>query len=74
MGGQYIIVSSITYAYKGKELLERKGIRAGIERAPSSISECGCNYAIRIGNNVSLQRAVQILNNAHIRVLSYGGA
>lgn len=74
MSGQYVIVSSITYAYKGKNILERKGIRASIERAPADISECGCNYAIRIGNNSSLSRAVQILNNARIKVISSGGA
>lgn len=73
MSGQYIIVSSITYAYKGKNALERKGIRSNIERAPLTLSDCGCNYAIRIGNS-SLMRAVEILENAHIRVISSGEA
>lgn len=72
MSGQYMIVSSITYAYKGKSLLERKGIRAEVEKAPASISECGCHYAILIGN-ASMQRAVQILNHAKIKILSTGG-
>jgi hypothetical protein len=72
MSGQYIIVSSITYAYKGKSILERKGIRAEVEKAPASISECGCHYAILIRGG-SLERAVQILNHARINILSTGG-
>jgi hypothetical protein len=73
MSGQYVIVSSITYAYKGRDALERKGIRASIERAPANISDCGCHYAIKIGS-ASLDRAVQILSDAHVRVISTGGA
>lgn len=72
VSGQYIIVSSITYAYKGKKILERKGIRASVERAPTEISECGCHYAIRIGN-ASLDRAIRILDHAHIKIISVGG-
>ncbi|HEX2938009.1 MAG TPA: DUF3343 domain-containing protein [Ruminiclostridium sp.] len=73
MSGQYIIVSSITYAYKGKDILERKGIRANIERAPSEISNCGCLYAIKIGSG-ALDRAIKILDKAHIKIISAGGS
>jgi hypothetical protein len=73
MGGQYIIVSSITYAYKGKSALERKGITANIERAPKNLSDCGCHYALKI-INAPLSRATEILNNAKVRIISAGGA
>ncbi len=73
MSGQYIIVSSITYAYKGKSVLERKGIRADIERAPANLSDCGCHYAIKI-SNASVDKAVHLLSNAKIKVISTGGA
>jgi hypothetical protein len=70
---QYVVVSSITYAYKGKNVLERKGIRASIERAPASISSCGCHYVIKFGN-VPMNRVIQLLNEAHIKIISTGGA
>lgn len=73
MSGQYIIVSSITYAYKSRDILERKGIRVRIERAPSEISDCGCLYAVKI-LNAPVDRAVRLLDKAHVRIISVGGA
>ncbi len=72
MGGQFIIVSSITYAYKGKTALERKGIRVNIERAPKNLSDCGCHYALKI-LNAPLSKAIEILKNARVRIISSGG-
>jgi hypothetical protein len=72
MGGQYIIVSSITYAYKGKAALERKNIRTNIEKAPKNLSDCGCHYALKI-LNAPLSKAIEVLNNARVRIISTGG-
>lgn len=72
MDGQYVVVSSITYAYKGKNLLEKKGIWSNIERPPKRLSSCGCHYALKIKNS-SAVRAVQILESAHIRIVATGG-
>jgi hypothetical protein len=72
MSGQYVIVSSITYAYKGKSALERKGIKVSIEKAPKEISDCGCHYAIKILNS-PLNVAVDILNNAKVKIITTGG-
>lgn len=74
MSGQYIIVRSITYAYKGSEILGRKNIRTTIEKAPASISSCGCNYALRLGDSANIERAVRILRSENVEVLSYGQA
>lgn len=74
MSGQYIIVQSITYAYKGMELLERKNIRCSVERAPASISSCGCNYSIKLYDPRYFERAVSYLKNSNIEVLSSGVA
>jgi hypothetical protein len=71
MGGQYIIVSSVTYAYKGKNALERKGCKAYIEREPVRLSECGCHYIIRV-KDVSLDKAVDILKAARVRIVGTG--
>lgn len=71
MGG-YIVVSSITYAYIGRDLLERMGCRARVERAPQEISKCGCHYLLRI-RDYPLQKAMETLKNGHIRILGSGG-
>lgn len=71
MGEPYIVVSSITYAYKGRDALERNGCRAFIEKAPRHISECGCHYLLRI-RHCSLDRAIEILKGARVKILGTG--
>lgn len=71
MGG-YIVVSSITYAYKARDLLERKGCRVHVERASREISKCGCHYLLMI-RNYPLEQAVAILDAAHVRIIKSGG-
>lgn len=72
MGREFIVVSSITYAYKGKNVLERKGIRAGIEKAPKEVSGCGCYYALDI-RNATAAEAAEILRAARVKIVSVGG-
>lgn len=71
MRGQFIIVSSVTYAYKGKNVLERKGYTAYIEREPAGLSECGCHFIIRI-KDMPLELAVRTLQEAKVKVLGTG--
>lgn len=71
MGEPYIVVSSITYAYKARDALERHSCRAFIEKAPRHLSECGCHYLVRI-RACSLERALGILQAARVRILSTG--
>lgn len=71
MGGQYIVVSSITYAYKGKEVLEKKGFRAFIEKAPRHLNECGCHYALRV-KGCSINEAVSVLKAARVKIIRTG--
>jgi hypothetical protein len=71
MGKQFIVVSSITYAYKGKDILERRGCKAFIEKAPRSISECGCLYSLVI-RGCTLENAVSILKAANIKIIRTG--
>lgn len=68
----FVIVSSITYAYKGKNVLERYGCRAYIEREPAGLSKCGCHYILRI-KDFPVERAVEILKAAHVKVIGTGG-
>jgi hypothetical protein len=71
MSGQFIIVSSVTYAYKGKNALERKGYKAYIEREPKRLSDCGCHYIIRI-KDMPLERAIEILKAERVKIIGTG--
>lgn len=62
-----IIVSSVTYAMKGKELLQKRGFQAYITRLPQREEGAGCGYCIYVNGNTDL--AEQILRTAGIRVL-----
>ena len=68
MKKQLIMVSSITYAIKGRELLRSKGYRAYIERTPRSLDTAGCGYSIYVSSD-----AEEILRSAGIKILGIGG-
>ena len=61
-----LMVSSVTYAMKGKELLRRKGFKAYIERIPRGLQKSGCWYCIYVNENTDA--AEKILIEAGIRV------
>ncbi|MGN0479448.1 MAG: DUF3343 domain-containing protein [Hominenteromicrobium sp.] len=60
-----IVVSSVTYALKGRDLLFRKGIKAYVERLPRT-RESGCGYGIYVP--VRTGEAEQILREAGVKV------
>lgn len=66
MGKPVILVSSVTYAMKGRDLLFRRGIRAFVERIPPS-SQSGCGYGIYVPQGV--EEAEGILRENHIKIL-----
>ena len=39
---------SITTAQRMQQILERTGIKAGIQRAPAMLSQKGCAYVLRV--------------------------
>ena len=47
MGKPVILLSSVTYAMKGRELLYRQGIRSSVERIPPS-GRTGCGYGLYV--------------------------
>ncbi len=63
----YINVSSVTNAMRGKNLLERNGIRGDIHRAVDEQGNNGCGYRIRVRGDA--QQAIDLLKAAGIRVL-----
>ena len=44
MGKPLIMVSSITYAMKSKEILSRRGFKVYVERVPHTSEAVGCGY------------------------------
>lgn len=62
-----IVVNSVTYAMKSRELLFRHGIKAYVERLPHT-KENGCGYGVYVPHGID--EAEQILKENGIRVLS----
>lgn len=62
-----IIVSSITYAMKGKALLQKHGFQAYITRLPQKKEGAGCGYCIYVSRNTDI--AEEILRSKGIRTL-----
>ena len=66
MGKPLIVVSSVTYAMKGRDLLFRHGIRGYVERIPKT-GDTGCGYGIYVPQGADA--AEHILRENRIRVL-----
>ena len=66
MGKPLIVVSSVTYAMKGRDLLFRHGIRGYVERIPKT-GETGCGYGIYVPRGADA--AERILRENRIRDL-----
>lgn len=61
-----LILGSVTYAMKAKDLLFSKGIKAYIERHKNA-KEYGCGYAVYVPNNAKEAEKILIENNIKIR-------
>lgn len=48
MGKPLIVVGSVTYAMKSREILSRNDIRSSIERTPRSCQAHGCSYSVYV--------------------------
>lgn len=67
MEKQFIMLSSITYAYKARDYLAKKGISAYIERTPEELKTKGCSYSITVREDADA--VAKLLEAAGIRVL-----
>ncbi len=61
-----IMVSSVTYAMKGKQILNNYGIRSEIERTPKRDTKNGCGYSLYVPKNTD--EAEKILKENNIKV------
>ena len=67
MDQNMIIVSSITMAMKGRDILFNQGIRAYVERTPQQYNGGrGCSYSIYVPNRSD--EAAMIINDNGIKV------
>lgn len=67
MSKQLIMVGSITYALKGRDLLRSMGYTTYIERTPNHLDRVGCGYSIYVQGDV--QRASALLSQYGIPVM-----
>lgn len=66
MGKYGLKVGSVTYAMKGRDLLQKNGYKVSITRNPHPGKDEGCGYIIIISNMDC--RCMPMLNNAGIKV------
>ena len=64
--GNILLVSSVTYAIKARELLLQSGIRGYVQRIPRT-AETGCGYGVYVPKDVDA--AEKVLLDNHIRIL-----
>lgn len=67
MNQQFIIVKSITYAIKCREILFKHQIEAYVERLPQTAEAPGCGYGVYVPEHAD--EAERILRSAGIPVV-----
>lgn len=68
MDCKYLIVSSVTYAIKAKNELEKIGIYSKVEKVKNLKSLNGCGFGVKVRRNEAVM-AQRVLSAAGIRVL-----
>ncbi len=63
-------VNSITYAMRGKSILEKNGIRAKIERSADKTDRQGCGYSLIVWGQGDQARGLLTQNGIPIRKIT----
>lgn len=71
MEKQFIIIGSITYTMKAKEILQRHGISSYIQKFPSKKTGIGCTYGLTIPKRID--DAYSILLQSGISIITASG-
>lgn len=66
------ILSSVTYALKGKKILEAGGIKVSLVKSANLKELRGCGYGLKV-KELDKEIAESLLNNYGIRVLGVVG-
>ncbi|WP_195543363.1 DUF3343 domain-containing protein [Massiliimalia timonensis] len=64
----YLSLVSLTYAYKAKESLRRRGISCRIVYTPEHLHTRGCGYSVAVQGDC--ERAAQVLRQDGIKILN----
>lgn len=67
MGKPLIMLNSITYAIKAKDILFRNGIASYIERTPHPERAMGCGYSLYVPDRIL--EAQSVLTAAGIKII-----
>ncbi|PWL72708.1 MAG: hypothetical protein DBY25_02370 [Clostridiales bacterium] len=67
MKNNLILLRSITYAYKARDYLSRRGINVSVMRTPAAFTKCGCGYSIRVRQDAEL--VAEMLERIGIKVV-----
>lgn len=67
MNKELILVPSVTYAMKAKNILDKNNIRAYIQRTPKTVNIRSCGYCLFVPNHTD--RAEELLRERGVRVL-----
>ena len=67
MSKKGIKVGSVTYAMKGRDLLQKNGYKAYLTRDPHPVDDEGCGYVIYV-NNID-KRCFDILRRGGINIV-----
>ncbi len=62
-----IMLTSITYAMKAKDVLIKRGIRSDIVRTPKHNSPTGCGYSLFVPRR--FDEAVSIISSSGIKIV-----
>lgn len=71
MGKPMIMVSSITYAMRGRQVLLNNGFRADIVRTPAKERGGSCGYSLYVPQRID--EAVELLKKNGIKVSGFSG-
>ena len=62
-----IMMTSVTYAMRGRELLQRYGISAEVRRTPKNTRRQGCGYSLYVPSKTD--EAEQLLKKNGIKII-----
>ena len=62
----YFTLRSVTAGQRGRDALEREGLRCALQRAPREIAPSGCAYALAV-HAPEERRAMEVLERRGVR-------
>lgn len=68
MGCKFLVVSSVTFAFKAKNILETAGLTCKVEKIKDISAFGGCGYGVRIDAEYA-SAAVKALRRSNIKVI-----